>query len=140
MKLFDFVVRNWYLFAMLALILGMLFQDGLRRRMSGVPNMDPAELSMLTNREPTVIVHVGEANEFRDAHIPQSINLPLKDLLSNPQSLARHKAKTVALVCRSGNRSAAAGRHLRKHGFEKVVNLAGGILAWEKDNLPLERG
>lgn len=140
MKLFDFIVRNWYLFVMLALILAMLFQDGLRRRLSGVANVDPAELSLLTNREPTVIVHVGEASEYKEAHIPQSVNLPLKELLANPQMLQKHRSKTVALVCRSGNRSAVAGRHLRKHGFEKVVNLAGGLLAWEKENLPLERG
>jgi rhodanese-related sulfurtransferase len=28
---------------------------------------------------------------------------------------------------------------LRKHGFEKVYNLAGGIMAWDQAGLPKEK-
>jgi rhodanese-related sulfurtransferase len=41
--------------------------------------------------------------------------------------------------CRSGNRSLKAAVVLRKHGFATVYNLAGGLQAWERDNLPLEK-
>ncbi len=37
------------------------------------------------------------------------------------------RSRTVALLCRSGNRSREAGRILDRRGFRKVVNLSGGI-------------
>lgn len=43
------------------------------------------------------------------------------------------------MTCRSGNRSLRAAVVLRKHGFEKVYSLAGGLGAWQRDNLPLEK-
>ena len=42
-------------------------------------------------------------------------------------------------TCRSGQQSANAAGVLRKAGFEKVYNLAGGILAWQEASLPLSK-
>jgi rhodanese-related sulfurtransferase len=42
----------------------------------------------------------------------------------------------VAVICRSGNRSAAATRFLRRHGLD-VVNVSGGMVAWERRGLPI---
>jgi len=41
-------------------------------------------------------------------------------------------------VCRSGARSAQAVAILRKAGFAKVANLAGGMLRWRSQNLPAQ--
>jgi rhodanese-related sulfurtransferase len=43
------------------------------------------------------------------------------------------------VVCRSGNRSATACVLLGKQGFDQAYNLAGGVQAWQKNNLPLEK-
>ena len=44
--------------------------------------------------------------------------------------------KTIAVYCRSGRRSAKAAGQFADNGF-KVVNLAGGIIAWEKAKMPV---
>ena len=48
-------------------------------------------------------------------------------------------SKTYYLYCRSGNRSVAACKILKKNGFENVHNLGGGIMAWESANLPVTK-
>lgn len=45
--------------------------------------------------------------------------------------------KPVVVYCRSGNRSAKATKLLREAGFTTVLDLAGGIIAWEKEGKPV---
>jgi len=49
------------------------------------------------------------------------------------------KFKSVPLIayCRSGTRTGGVGGILKKHGFENVYNLSGGITAWQSANLPV---
>jgi sulfur dioxygenase len=44
----------------------------------------------------------------------------------------------VVTVCRSGTRSAQAAIQLQKAGFADVANLAGGMLRWQAERLPVE--
>jgi rhodanese-related sulfurtransferase len=41
--------------------------------------------------------------------------------------------------CRSGNRSVKGAVVLRKHGFQAVYSLAGGLVGWQRENLPIEK-
>lgn len=43
----------------------------------------------------------------------------------------------VVIACRVGARSAQVAAFLRAQGFDNVVNLDGGMLAWEAAGLPL---
>ncbi|QSQ11794.1 rhodanese-like domain-containing protein [Myxococcus landrumensis] len=45
----------------------------------------------------------------------------------------------VVLICRSGARSARAARQLVELGFSRVMNLRGGMLAWNEEALPVVR-
>ena len=45
---------------------------------------------------------------------------------------------TYLFVCRSGGRSARAARIAQISGFKNVFNMAGGMLAWNKENLPVK--
>jgi len=45
--------------------------------------------------------------------------------------------KPVMTICRSGRRSAMAVNILRHAGYERVANVAGGLLRWKDEGLPL---
>jgi rhodanese-related sulfurtransferase len=47
--------------------------------------------------------------------------------------------RDVVVVCRAGARSASAGAILRRAGFQRVINLEGGMLAWVEAGLPVQR-
>jgi rhodanese-related sulfurtransferase len=60
----------------------------------------------------------------------------LGELLEKSSSL--DKSRPTIVVCRSGARSAQAAAKLEKAGFEKVANLAGGMLRWNAERLPIQ--
>jgi sulfur dioxygenase len=86
------------------------------------------------------IVDVREPDEFAGplGHIASARLLPLGDLEQRAGELA--KDVPIVTVCRSGARSAQAAVLLRKAGFEKVANLAGGMLRWRAQNLSTHGG
>lgn len=49
------------------------------------------------------------------------------------------KSKTLILVCRSGNRSGKAASALQNAGFARLVNMTGGMLAWNAAGLPVAK-
>jgi rhodanese-related sulfurtransferase len=85
------------------------------------------------------IVDVREPREYcgEIGHIAGSLLVPLAELEAAAQRWSR--SAPVVLVCRSGSRSAIGCGVLEKLGFESVTNLAGGMLAWSKAGLPVDR-
>ncbi|MGD2168184.1 MAG: MBL fold metallo-hydrolase [Gammaproteobacteria bacterium] len=86
-----------------------------------------------------VVLDVRRPDEYNGmlGHIAGSLLVPLDRLSESLETLDR-SAATVA-VCRSGGRSAQAVSMLEKSGFERVANLAGGMIAWNHHGLPVER-
>jgi len=64
--------------------------------------------------------------------------MPLSQLAARVEEIARERP--VVTVCRSGARSAQATVLLQKAGFKDVANLAGGMLRWRAESLPVDNG
>ncbi|HEY5682667.1 MAG TPA: rhodanese-like domain-containing protein [Sulfuricaulis sp.] len=135
----QFVVENWYLFVALGVILFLLLSGPISQQMYGIKNANAAQTVQLLNRENGVVVDVCEPKEFSAGHIPNAVNLPLSPLKNRLPDLQKYKDKPIIVSCRSGNRSLKGAVILRKHGFATVYTLAGGLLGWERDNLPVEK-
>jgi rhodanese-related sulfurtransferase len=85
------------------------------------------------------LVDVREPNEFVGelGHAPGAELVPLATIAV--ASAAWDRAAEHVVVCRSGGRSGRAADLLVKAGFTRVVNVAGGMLAWNAAHLPTER-
>jgi SulP family sulfate permease len=79
------------------------------------------------------IIDVREPREFEGGHIPQAELIPLPNLLAESTDLPRDVP--VVLVCRGGRRSTRAACALQGLGYDNLVVLRGGMLAWEAANL-----
>ena len=101
--------------------------------------VDPLGATALINHEDAVVLDVRSMAEFKDGHILNAVNVPLNGLSNNLKQLEKYRDKPIVAVCRSGSRSGSACSLLRKHGFEKVKNLRGGMMAWESASLPVKR-
>ena len=132
----EFVSANWYLFAMLVVIVLLLsFKHG-----GGSRKISPLELPKLQNRESAVVVDICEAEAFRKGHIAQAINLPLAQIKDKIVKLNKYKDKPIIVACQNGNQSAKAVSILRSNEFTQLYILEGGLAAWRKENLPLVKG
>lgn len=70
--------------------------------------------------------------------IPGAVNLPLDELNSRATEL--HGKETVFVHCRSGGRSQMAAQLLEQMGIPAaIVNVEGGLIAWESAGLPVEK-
>ncbi len=91
----------------------------------------PQELKDAMNRgEPISLVDVRESDEYDAGHLPGARLIPLNTLKDRASEIDR--GRPVVVYCRSGGRSSRAASFLKAAGFRSVLNLAGGILAWEK--------
>ncbi|MGH1504049.1 MAG: rhodanese-like domain-containing protein [Acidimicrobiales bacterium] len=81
----------------------------------------------------TQCVDVREPDEVAGGTIDGFVNIPLGALGDRVGELAPDRR--VVLLCRSGNRSTTAAKYLTANGFTDVVNLAGGMLAYDQGGL-----
>lgn len=83
-------------------------------------------------------IDVRAEHEFRGplGRVRGSRLLPLPDLEARADELP--KERPLLLVCRSGNRSGKACEKLTELGIGPVVNLAGGMIEWNRAELPVE--
>jgi len=92
-------------------------------------DMTPSELKeRLDAGEPVTILDVRTEQEHEIAHIPGAVLIPLHELQDRLGEL--DPAATYVVHCHHGGRSAQAVGFLRQMGFERAVNLAGGIDKW----------
>jgi molybdopterin/thiamine biosynthesis adenylyltransferase/rhodanese-related sulfurtransferase len=83
-----------------------------------------------------VLVDTREPHEYQEAHLENGRLVP-PGLLDEIAAAAPDKSARTILYCRSGNRSALAAAQMQKLGYDNVASMAGGILAWQEQGLPV---
>ena len=74
------------------------------------------------------LLDVREPYETAICNIPDSTLVPMAELPRRLSELDRRR--DLVVYCRSGHRSLHAVAFLRRQGYERAVNLKGGILEW----------
>ncbi|MGD6965790.1 rhodanese-like domain-containing protein [Rossellomorea vietnamensis] len=89
----------------------------------------PREVETIVHEgKPANIIDVRETNEVAEGKIPGAVNIPLGLVEFRMNEL--DKSQEYIMVCRSGGRSGRACQFLENQGY-KVINMNGGMLAWE---------
>jgi sulfur-carrier protein adenylyltransferase/sulfurtransferase len=89
----------------------------------------------LEGADPPVLVDIREDWELEAGLIGGSEHIRMAEL---GEKLEPYRRRSVVLYCARGNRSLRAAKALSEHGYEDVVSLAGGIIAWAGAGLPVE--
>ncbi len=135
-------MQNVLIFLSLGLVSGYLLMrlNAARRlRAAGVRNVGVAETVRLIEEQKAVVVDVREKGEYRAGRIPNSRHIPLGQISRRVKDLEKVKGRPIIVSCRSGRRSAVASIVLSKHGFSNVYNLKGGVTAWSRAKMSLEK-
>ena len=104
-------------------------------------NLTSVQFEQLIKDSSIQLVDVRTVAEYGEGHIPNSLNINVKDEAGFPLAVDEllDKEKPVAVYCRSGRRSRTAAEFLRKKGFKKVYNLDKGILNWMEEGREIEK-
>ena len=103
-------------------------------------SVNPGEATLLINREDAIVVDVREADEFAGGHLPDARNIPGSKLAERISEIEKYKDKPVIVCCATGMRSNKACAELKKNGFSRINNLAGGVDAWVGAGYPIKKG
>ena len=98
-----------------------------------MPEITATELKQrLDSGEDIQIIDVREPDEVAIAKIPNSVHIPLAQLMGRVAEIDPNRATVVH--CKMGGRSAKAIDALKRCGFSgNLINLKGGITAWSNE-------
>jgi sulfur-carrier protein adenylyltransferase/sulfurtransferase len=99
--------------------------------------ISPAEAAGEIDAGGVVLVDTREPHEYEEVHIEGGRLVPPGILRDEIASVVPDRSQRVVLYCRSGNRSGKAAEEMAELGYEDVANVAGGILAWQEQGLPV---
>lgn len=94
--------------------------------------MDPTTAH--ERRDQLVFLDVREDDEWSAGHIEGSLHVPMGELSARQDEIPQDRP--IAVVCRSGNRSAAVTEALVRAGYD-AENLVGGVAEWKGVGLGL---
>ena len=89
----------------------------------------------LESAEPPLLLDVRAPMEWEGKHIAGSINVPLNHLQERIEEVPRDRR--IAVHCAGGYRSSVAVSILHQHGITNLIEIAGGLAAWEAAGLPV---
>jgi rhodanese-related sulfurtransferase len=137
-QLIEFAGNHRLLVLALLAIIVMLIASEIQQRLSRVKQVSPAEATRLLNHENAIMIDMRTDKDYRDGHIANALNVPTGNA-DIPATLNKYRERAVVVYCQRGNRSIAFCNKLSKQGFASVYNLKGGVLAWQKAELPLTK-
>ena len=91
--------------------------------------------ALLGSDHPPALVDIREEWELESGTIAGSEHIPMGEAAVR---LDPKRDRHIVLYCAHGNRSLRLAKAMHEHGFEDVVSLAGGIVAWAEAGLPVE--
>ncbi len=96
---------------------------------AALPTVDPRQVG------DDLLLDVREDDEWAAGRAPGAVHLPMSQLPARLDELP--EGRPVAVVCRSGHRSAQVTAYLLGQG-RQARNVEGGMLAWAACGLPVE--
>ena len=127
-----FMVVTW-----LVLLIAIIVNEWLNKSKKA-PALSPQHLVDLMNNQNVKVLDIRNHQNFRQGHILNSHNIVWQNQDINPFKPLQNDS--LVIVCQQGNSASQLAEKLQKEGFSKVQILAGGLSAWQQNNLSLVKG
>lgn len=101
--------------------------------------LKPNELAQLLAQRRALAVDIRDERSFQRARIPAAIHVPQADVPTRASELVANDGRIRVLYGRTDVEAKELAKKLGDSGIE-VGFLAGGLLHWEADGLPVEKG
>ena len=129
-----FLGEQWVLVTALIVTLWLLYFTEARK---AGPALSPQQAITLTNTEGGVFLDIREVQEFARGHITAALNIPAASLATRAGELEKFREKPIVVVCKMGQSAGSATKTLRLQGFSRAQKMAGGMMEWDAQKLPV---
>ncbi|MGB5628867.1 MAG: rhodanese-like domain-containing protein [Woeseiaceae bacterium] len=138
-KFLEFAGNNTLLVSALMVSFFAVIFTELRRKASGMVNIDPVDAVKLINNN-AIVVDVRSGEAHARGHIVNARSIPSDELDAKLSTLDQYKSTPIIAVCDTGVSSTRTVNTLRQKGFESVYGLKGGMTGWSQAGLPVVTG
>ena len=138
-KFFEFTGNHVLLVSALMISFFLLVFSELRRKASGLVNVEASDAVKLINND-AIVLDIRSADAFARGHIVNAKNIPNDELDAKLDQLERYKSTPIVAVCDAGVTTTAVVNKLRGAGFASVFGLKGGMSGWGQAGLPVVTG
>ena len=128
----EFSANHPILVTLLVFSFFLLVFSELRRKASGIMNVEPADAVKLINAD-AVVIDIRSNESFSRGHIVNAKNIPSDELSAQGDKMKKYGERPILAVCDAGMLSSRAVANLRKAGMDNVYGLKGGITAWTQE-------
>ncbi|WP_199434659.1 MBL fold metallo-hydrolase [Qaidamihabitans albus] len=105
---------------------------------AGAPQITVDQLRRRREQAEVTLLDVRQPGEWHAGHVPGATHITGAEL---PDRIGELPAGTpIAVMCGSGYRSSVAASLLARHGLPDISNVTGGMTAWTRAGLPVEKG
>jgi len=95
----------------------------------------PMVAEELEGADAPLVLDIRNPREWATKHIGGSVNIPLNHLQERMAEIPRNRR--IAVHCAGGYRSSIAASILHQYGITNLIEMAGGLAAWEAAKLPV---
>ena len=120
-----------------ALLLVIIVTEWLNKQQKA-PQVSPQSLVEQMNNQSVKVIDIRNNQTFRQGHILNSKNIPWQN--QDEKVYKTLQNEPFVLICQQAQTALQLAEKLKKQGFTQVQVLAGGISAWQQNNLPLVKG
>ncbi len=135
-QIIEFVGNHTLLAIAFLVTLGMLVYTEYMRLSTANTALSPYDATQKMNAGDSIFLDVRDDGEFKGGHLLNARSMPVNKLAERMHEIEKFKEKPVVIYCDNGMRASRAAGKLKKAGFSDLYTLAGGLVAWEKANLP----
>jgi hydroxyacylglutathione hydrolase len=89
----------------------------------------------LAGADPPLVLDIRSPREWEVKHIPESLNIPLNHMQERLAEVPR--GRRIAVHCAGGYRSSIATSILQQNGITDLIEIVGGLAAWDAAKLPV---
>lgn len=120
-------------------LLGSILLIGCVSNSQSFTELSPKEFKSAFEKEDAILLDVRTPQEVNGGTIENASTIDYYDADFAKKVAKIQKDKTVYVYCKSGGRSSKAANVLLNSGQARVVNLKGGIISWQENQLPLTK-
>lgn len=133
----QFIINHWQLWLAFVILLAVIIRMEKSTHVRGVHLWTPSQIIFLVNQENALIVDLREIEDYDKGHLTGAIHIPRSQLQNSLNKIDSDKKRPIILITNNDQYGIQSGVMLRKHEFEQVGILKGGVHAWLAANLPL---
>ncbi len=115
------------------------FDQFIRENTRGIAEVTPAEAAAMT-KTGAAVLDIRDEQQFTACHIPGATNIPRGRIEKLVRDVVPTASQPILVCSADGPTGLLTCRTLKEMGYQQVLNLSGGLAAWQGAGLQVQSG